>query len=45
MAEPKRDKLEIFNEALKDAASEPKAEAVTKRAAKKSRQEDCREAG
>ena len=24
--EPKRDKLEIFNEALKDAASEPKAE-------------------
>jgi small subunit ribosomal protein S16 len=36
VAEPKRDKLEIFNEALKDAASEPKAEAVTKRAAKKS---------
>ncbi len=35
VAEPKRDKLEIFNEALKDAASEPKAEAVTKRAAKK----------
>ena len=33
--EPKRDKLEIFNEALKDAASEPKAEAVTRRAAKK----------
>ena len=29
-AEPKRDKLEIFNEALKDAASEPKAEAVTR---------------
>ncbi len=28
--EPKRDKLEIFNEALKDAASEPKAEAVTR---------------
>ena len=27
--EPKRDKLEIFNEALKDAASEPKAEALT----------------
>ncbi len=25
VAEPKRDKLEIFNEALKDAASEPKA--------------------
>jgi small subunit ribosomal protein S16 len=36
VAEPKRDKLEIFNEALKDAASEPKAEAVTKRTTKKS---------
>jgi small subunit ribosomal protein S16 len=36
VAEPKRDKLEIFNEALKDAASEPKAEAVTRRASKKS---------
>jgi small subunit ribosomal protein S16 len=36
VAEPKRDKLEIFNEALKDAASEPKAEAVTKRTSKKS---------
>jgi small subunit ribosomal protein S16 len=35
VAEPKRDKLEIFNEALKDAASEPRAEAVTKRATKK----------
>ncbi|MBO0844550.1 MAG: 30S ribosomal protein S16 [Nocardioides sp.] len=35
VAEPTRDKLAIFNEALKDAASEPKAEAVTKRAAKK----------
>ena len=35
VAEPKRDKLEIFNEALKDAASEPKSEAVTKRASKK----------
>ena len=33
--EPKRDKLEVFNEALKDAAKEPKAEAVTRRAAKK----------
>jgi small subunit ribosomal protein S16 len=29
--EPKRDKLEIFNEALKDAASEPKAGATTAR--------------
>ena len=35
VAEPKRDKTEIFNEALKDAASEPKAEAVTKKAEKK----------
>jgi len=30
-AEPKRDKLEIFNEALKDAQSEPKAGATTAR--------------
>ena len=29
VAEPKRDKAEIFNEALKDSANEPKAEAVT----------------
>jgi small subunit ribosomal protein S16 len=29
--EPKRDKLDIFNEALKDAASEPKAGATTAR--------------
>ncbi len=35
VAEPKRDKLEIFNEALKDAAKEPKGAAVTKKAAKK----------
>jgi small subunit ribosomal protein S16 len=35
VAEPKRDKLEIFNEALKDAASEPRAEAVTRRTTKK----------
>jgi len=35
VAEPKRDKLEIFNEALKDAASEPKGDAVTKKAAPK----------
>jgi small subunit ribosomal protein S16 len=30
-AEPKRDKLDIFNEALKDSASEPKAGATTKK--------------
>lgn len=33
--EPKRDKLEIFNEALKEAANEPKGAAVTKKAEKK----------
>lgn len=32
--EAKRDKAEIFNEALKEAASEPKAEAVTKKSKK-----------
>ena len=35
VAEPKRDKTEIFNEALKDATKAPKGEAVTKKAAKK----------
>ncbi len=34
-AEPKRDKTEIFNEALKESAKEPKGEAVTKKASKK----------
>ncbi|WP_028472066.1 30S ribosomal protein S16 [Nocardioides alkalitolerans] len=34
--EPKRDKLEIFNEALKEAQNEPKGAAVTKKSAKKS---------
>jgi len=34
-AAPKRDKLEIFNEALKEAASEPRGDAVTKKAAAK----------
>jgi small subunit ribosomal protein S16 len=33
-AQPKRDKAEIFNEALKEAASEPRSEAVTKKAKK-----------
>ena len=33
VAAPKRDKLEIFNEALKEAGSEPTGEAVTKKAA------------
>ena len=36
VAEPKRDKTDVFNEALKDAQSEPKTEAVTpKRSTKK----------
>jgi small subunit ribosomal protein S16 len=35
VAEPKRDKTELFNEALKDAANEPKSEAVTKKKAAK----------
>jgi small subunit ribosomal protein S16 len=34
-AEPKRDKAEIFNEALKESGNEPKADAVTKRSSKK----------
>ncbi|MBE7323367.1 30S ribosomal protein S16 [Nocardioides sp. Y6] len=40
VAEPKRDKLEIFNEALKDAAKEPKGAAVTKKAEKKAEKKD-----
>ena len=35
VAEPKRDKTEIFNEALKDATKAPKGDAVTKKATKK----------
>jgi small subunit ribosomal protein S16 len=35
VAEPKRDKAEIFNEALKDSAKEPTTEAVTKKSAAK----------
>jgi small subunit ribosomal protein S16 len=34
-AEARRDKTEIFNEALKDVANEPKAEAMTKKKAEK----------
>ncbi|MGO4258304.1 30S ribosomal protein S16 [Marmoricola sp. RAF53] len=44
VAEPKRDKTEIFNEALKDAANEPKREAVTKKAAKKADEPKAEEA-
>ncbi len=35
VAEPKRDKAEIFNEALKESASEPKSGATTRKADKK----------
>ena len=43
--EPKRDKLDIFNEALKDSASEPKAGATTaKKTAKKAEKADKVEA-
>ena len=35
VAEPKTSKLDLFNEALKDAASAPKGDAVTKKAKKK----------
>ncbi len=35
VAEPKRDKAEIFNEALKDSTKEPTTEAVTKKSAAK----------
>jgi small subunit ribosomal protein S16 len=44
VAEPKRDKTEIFNEALKDAANEPKREAVTKKAAAKKAEPKVEEA-
>ncbi|MCW2752679.1 MAG: ribosomal protein, partial [Marmoricola sp.] len=35
VAEPKRAKIDLFNEALKDAANEPKREAVTRKKAEK----------
>ena len=44
VAEPKRDKLEAFNEALKDAAKEPKGAAVTKKTAKKAEKDDAAKA-
>jgi small subunit ribosomal protein S16 len=40
-AEAKRDKAEIFNEALKEAASEPKAGAVTKKSKKSEAKEEA----
>jgi small subunit ribosomal protein S16 len=42
-AEPKRDKLDLFNEALKDAAKEPKSAAVTKKSAKKAEEPKAEE--
>ncbi|HNI71136.1 MAG TPA: 30S ribosomal protein S16 [Marmoricola sp.] len=38
--EPKADKAELFNQAAKEAANEPKGEAVTKKAAKKKAEEE-----
>jgi small subunit ribosomal protein S16 len=40
VAEPKADKAEIFNQAAKEAANEPKGEAVTKKAASKKKAEE-----
>jgi small subunit ribosomal protein S16 len=40
VAEAKRDKIDVFNEALKDAAKEPKGAATTKKSAKKSEKAD-----
>jgi small subunit ribosomal protein S16 len=42
-AEPKRDKIDVFNEALKDAAKEPKGAAVTKKTAKKAEEPKAEE--
>jgi small subunit ribosomal protein S16 len=39
VAEPKPSKLDLFNEALKDAASAPKGDAVTKKSPKKKAEE------
>jgi small subunit ribosomal protein S16 len=44
VAEPKADKLEIFNQALKEAQSEPTGDAVTKKAASKKKAEPAAEA-
>jgi small subunit ribosomal protein S16 len=45
VAEPKRDKTEIFNEALKDAHDQPKSEAVTKKSAKPDKDKAEKKAG
>jgi small subunit ribosomal protein S16 len=41
VAEPKRDKTELFNEALKDAQSEPRTEAVTARKTKPAKEAEA----
>jgi small subunit ribosomal protein S16 len=43
-AQPKPSKQDIFNEALKDVANEPKGEAVTRRASKKAAEKPAAEA-
>jgi small subunit ribosomal protein S16 len=43
-AEPRPNKQDIFNEALKDVANEPKGEAVTRRASKKAAEKPAPEA-
>jgi small subunit ribosomal protein S16 len=45
VAEPRRDKTEIFNEALKESHNEPKAGAVTKKAAKSDKGADKADRG
>ena len=45
VAEPRRDKTEIFNEALKESHNEPKTEAVTKKAAKSDKGADKADKG
>jgi small subunit ribosomal protein S16 len=43
-AEPKPNKQDIFNEALKDSANEPKGEAVTRKASKKAAEKPAKKA-
>ena len=43
-AEPKPNKQDIFNEALKDVANEPKGEAVTRKASKKAAEKPAKAA-
>ena len=42
-AEPKRDKLEVFNEALKEVSGEPKGASTTKKAASKKAEKKAEE--